>query len=370
MVLHRSVSETAAGLDADAGSYESLMGPLVRDWDEIADLVLGPPRLPRHPLSAARFARHGLVSASLLCRRFRGERARALLAGMAAHSMLPLNRPPTAAFALVLLGLGHSVGWPVARGGSQAITEAMAGYLRSLGGVIELEREVSSMADLPPADKVLFDVTPRQLLAIAGDELPSGYRAGLSRFRYGPGVFKLDYALSGPVPWLAEECRRATTVHLGGSFEQIAAAERIASGGGHSPRPVRAGRPAEPDRPDSRPRRAPHAVGVLPCPQRQRRGHERRGGGADRALRARLSRSGAGAARCAGRPRWRPRTPTTSAATSTAALGDLRQVLARPVPRISPYTTPNPRIFLCSSSTPPGGGVHGMCGYHAARAAL
>ena len=156
---------------------------------------------------------------------------------MAAHSMLPLNRPPTAAFALVLLGLGHSVGWPVARGGSQAITEAMAGYLRSLGGVIELEREVSSMADLPPADKVLFDVTPRQLLAIAGDELPSGYRAGLSRFRYGPGVFKLDYALSGPVPWLAEECRRATTVHLGGSFEQIAAAERIASGGGHSPRP-------------------------------------------------------------------------------------------------------------------------------------
>ncbi len=369
VVLHRSVAETAAGLGADARSYESLMGPLVRDWDEIADLVLGPPRLPRHPLSAARFARHGLVSASLLARRFRGERARALLAGMAAHSMLPLNRPPTAAFALVLLGLGHSVGWPVARGGSQAITEAMAGYLRSLGGVIELEHEVSSMADLPPADKLLFDVTPRQLLAIAGDELPSGYRAALSRFRYGPGVFKLDYALSGPVPWLAEECRRATTVHLGGSFEQIAAAERIASGGGHSPRPyVLVAQQSLID-----PTRAPEGRHTLwaYC-------HVPNGSEVDMsdAVEGQIERFAPGfrdlvlARAVRGPAEMEAENPNYIGGDINGGLGDLRQVLARPVPRISPYTTPNPRIFLCSSSTPPGGGVHGMCGYHAARAAL
>ena len=288
---------------------------------------------------------------------------------MAAHSMLPLNRPPTAAFALVLLGLGHSVGWPVARGGSQAITEAMAGYLRSLGGVIELEHEVGSMGDLPPAGKVLFDVTPRQLLAIAGDELPSGYRAGLSRFRYGPGVFKLDYALSGPVPWLAEECRRATTVHLGGSFEQIAAAERIASAGGHSPRPyVLVAQQSLID-----PTRAPDGHHTLwaYC-------HVPNGSRVDMsdAVEGQIERFAPGfrdlvlARAVRGPAEMEAENPNYVGGDINGGLGDLRQVLARPMPRVSPYTTPNPRIFLCSSSTPPGGGVHGMCGYHAARAAL
>jgi phytoene dehydrogenase-like protein len=369
VALHRSVAETAAGLGVDAGSYAALMGPLVRDWDEIADLVLGPLRPPRHPLSAARFGLHGLVSASFLVRRFRGDRARALLGGMAAHSMLPLNQPPTAAFALVLLALGHTVGWPVARGGSQSITEAMAAYLRSLGGVIELGREVRSMADLPPTDRVLFDVTPRQLLAIAGDELPSRYRAQLGRFRYGPGVFKLDFALSGPVPWIAAECRRATTVHLGGSFEQIAAAERIASHGGHSPRPfVLVAQQSLID-----PTRAPEGRHTLwaYC-------HVPNGSTVDmtEAIETQIERFAPGfgelvLARAARGPaEIEADNPNYVGGDINGGLGNLRQVLARPAVRVSPYTTPNPRIFLCSSSTPPGGGVHGMCGHHAARRVL
>jgi phytoene dehydrogenase-like protein len=346
VVLRRSVAETAAGLGTDAGSYASLMGPLVRDWDEIAELVLGPLRPPRHPLSAARFGLHGLVSASFLARRFKGERARALFGGMAAHSMLPLNQPPTAAFALVLLALGHTVGWPVARGGSQSITEAMAAYLRSLGGVIELGHEVRSMADIPPADRVLFDVTPRQLLAIAGGELPSRYRAELGRYRYGPGVFKLDYALSAPVPWIAPECRRATTVHLGGSFEQIAAAERIASSGGHSPRPfVLVAQQSLID-----PTRAPQGNHTLwaYC-------HVPNGSALDMTepIEAQIERFAPG-------------------------FGEL--VLARAARGTAEIEAENPNyiggdingglIFLCSSSTPPGGGVHGMCGHHAARRVL
>ncbi len=368
-VLHRSVADTASGLGGDGGAYASLMGPLVRDWDEIAELVLGPLRAPRHPLSAARFGVPGLISASLLARRFRGDGARALLAGMAAHSMLPLNRPPTAAFALVLLGLGHTVGWPVVRGGSQAITDAMAEYLRSLGGVIELGREVRSMADVPAAGVVLFDVTPRQLLGIAGDQLPSRYRAALARFRYGPGVFKLDYALSGPVPWIAEECRRATTVHLGGSFEQIAAAERIASTGGHSPRPfVLVAQQSLID-----PTRAPQGHHTLwaYC-------HVPNGSDVDMtdAIEGQIERFAPGfgelvlARSARGPAEVEADNPNYIGGDINGGLGNLRQVLARPVLRRSPYTTPNPRIFLCSSSTPPGGGVHGMCGYHAARAVL
>ncbi len=369
VALHRSVRETAAGLGVDAGSYAALMEPLVRDWDEIGELVLGPARPPRHPLSAARFGLHGLVSASLLARRFNGDRARGLLAGMAAHSMLPLSRPPTAAFALVLLALGHRVGWPVARGGSAAITTAMAGYLESLGGVIELNREVGSMADLPPADQVLFDVTPRQLLGIAGDELPARYRAALARFRYGPGVYKLDYALDGPVPWLADECRRATTVHLGGTFEQVAAAERIAAGGGHAPRPfVLVAQQSLID-----PSRAPTGKHTLWAYCHVPNGSEM---DMSDAIERQIERFAPGfrdlvlARAVRGPAEMEAENPNYIGGDINGGLGDLRQVLIRPALRRSPYTTPNPRIFLCSSSTPPGGGVHGMCGYHAARAAL
>ena len=288
---------------------------------------------------------------------------------MGAHSMRPLDRPPTAAFALVLLALGHAAGWPVARGGSQAVTEAMAAYLRSLGGEIRLGEEVRSPADLPRSRAVLFDVTPRQLVAICGAQLPRRYRAALGRYRYGPGVFKVDYALSAPVPWLAEECRRAGTVHLGGTLAEIAAAEAAVARGGHPQRPyVLVAQQSLVD-----PTRAPagrHTLWAY-C-------HVPNGSAVDMtaAIEAQIERFAPGfgdvvlARSTRGPAALEAENPNYVGGDINGGAADLRQVLARPVMRLSPYATPNRRFFLCSSSTPPGGGVHGMCGYHAARAAL
>ena len=233
VALHRSLAETAAGLGADGRAYERLLGPLVRDWDELAGLLLGPPlRPPRHPLPAARFAALGLRSVSgLTRRRFGGDPARALLAGNAAHSMRPLTAPGTGAFALLLVMLAHAVGWPVAAGGSRAVSGAMASLLRSLGGEIETGRPVTSLRELPPARAVLLDVTPRALLRIAAGGSRAATARALERFRYGPGVFKVDYALHEPVPWTAAECRRAGTVHVGGTLAELAASEaQVAAG--------------------------------------------------------------------------------------------------------------------------------------------
>jgi phytoene dehydrogenase-like protein len=288
---------------------------------------------------------------------------------MAAHSMSPLSAPPTTAFALVLLALGHAVGWPVARGGSQAITEAMRAYLESLGGTVETGREIRSLADVPEAAAVLFDTTPRQLAAICGEELPRRYRRALGRFRYGPGVFKLDYALSGPVPWSAEPCRSAGTVHLGGTLEEIALSEQTVSQGGHSDRPyVLVAQQSLVD-----PGRAPEGCHTLwaYC-------HVPNGSTVDMtaAIERQLERFAPGfselvLARAARGPAaLEADNPNYIGGDINGGLANLRQVLARPVLRANPYATPNPRLFLCSSSTPPGGGVHGMCGYHAARAVL
>jgi phytoene dehydrogenase-like protein len=368
-VLRRSLDETAEGLGVDAGAYRALVGPFAGDWDRVAEIVLGPPRPPRHPALAARFALSGRRPVAKAAKGFQSPGGRALLGGMAAHSMLPLTASPTTAFALVLLALGHAAGWPVARGGSQAITEGMRGYLESLGGSVETEREIRSLSDLPASAAVLFDTTPRQLAAICGEELPRRYRAALGRYRYGPGVFKLDYALSGPVPWTAEACRSAGTVHLGGTFEEIAASELAVSRGATTDRPyVLVAQQSLVD-----PFRAPagHHTLWAYC-------HVPNGSTADLtpAIEAQIERFAPGfselvlARSARGPAELEADNPNYIGGDINGGLANLRQVLARPVLSACPYATPNPRLYLCSSSTPPGGGVHGMCGYHAARAVL
>jgi phytoene dehydrogenase-like protein len=369
-VLHRSLDETAAELGRDGAAYDALMRPFAEGWDDLAPTVLGAPRPPRHPLLAARFARAGVRGvAGLATARFRSDAARALLGGMGAHSFRALHRAPTAAFALVLLALGHAAGWPVARGGSQAIADAMAAYLRSLGGEIRTGVEVRSLDDLPEARALLFDVAPRQLLAICGDALPGRYARALRRYRYGAGAFKVDYALSEPVPWTAEAARRAGTVHLGGTLPELAASEATVAAGGHPERPfVLVAQQSLVD-----PGRAPagrHTLWAY-C-------HVPNGSRVDMtaAVERQIERFAPGfrdvvlerAVR--GPADLEAENPNYVGGDINGGAADLRQVLARPAARITPYATPNPRIFLCSSSTPPGGGVHGMCGYHGARAAL
>jgi phytoene dehydrogenase-like protein len=370
VALHRSLAETADGLGVDAAAYCRLMDPLVDDLDVLLDDLVGPLRLPAHPRAAIGFGLAGLRSARGLARsRFTGERARALLAGNAAHSMQPLDRPATAAFALILLMLGHGAGWPAAVGGSQAIADSMASLLRSLGGEIETGTEVRSLAELRDARCVLFDLTPRQILAITGDALPLRYRRALARFRLGPGVFKLDYALAGPVPWTAPECRRAGTVHLGGTFAEIALSEDAVARGAHPQRPyVLVAQQSTFDA-----TRAPSGAHTLwaYC-------HVPNGSPVDMsaAIEDQIERFAPGfreliRARHAMGPReLEARNANYLGGDINGGAATLRQLWARPALRPVPYATPDPRLFICSSSTPPGGGVHGMCGFYAARAAL
>jgi phytoene dehydrogenase-like protein len=366
----RSVDETAALLGEDAGRYRKLMAPLVARHEALTEDLLGPLSRPHHPAALARFSLRAGLPASVVARRsFRGEKARGLFAGLSAHSMLPLTRTPSAAFGFFLGFLAHAVGWPLARGGSQAIADGLAGYLRSLGGGVETGRRVSALAELGDAAPVLLDVTPRQLLALAGDSLPSGYRRGLSRFRYGPGAFKVDWALGGPIPWRAEECARAATVHLGGTLEEIVASEAEPWRGGVAERPfVLLAQQSLFD-----PSRAPDGKHTAWAYCHVPNGWD---GDATEFIEAQVERFAPGfRERILGRSRMG--TAALEAHDANYIGGDinggaatLRQVLARPVARISPYATPIPGVFLCSSSTPPGGGVHGMCGVHAAAAAL
>ncbi|MGH2850424.1 MAG: phytoene desaturase family protein, partial [Solirubrobacteraceae bacterium] len=370
--LHRGIEQTADALGRDGASYRRLFGGFARNWDELAEFVLAPPRPPtRAPLTATRFSALAVAPAApFLHARFRTEAARALFAGAAAHAMRPLSAPGTTAFGLVLLTLAHACGWPVARRGSGAIAGAMRAHLEALGGTVEVGREVTSLAELPPSRAVLFDVTPRQLLAICGDgELPRRYRRALGAYRYGPGVFKVDWALSGPVPWTAEACRHAGTVHLGGRLAEIAAAESEIARGGHPQRPyVLISQPSLVD-----PARAPAGRHTLwgYC-------HVPNGSTTDMtgAIERQIERFAPGfgdlvlARATRGPAELEAENPNYVGGDIAGGLASLRQVLARPVIRRNPYATPNPRVFICSSATPPGGGVHGMCGYHAARAAL
>lgn len=369
-VLERSITATAAGLGRDGGAYRRLIGPIVRDWERIAPAILGPLRPPRHPVALARFGARGIWPARLLGEViFREAPARGLLAGLAAHSCLPLERPPTAAIGLVLAALGHTVGWPIPRGGAQRIADAMAAYLRAIGGEIATGRRVERLDDLPEAKAVLCDITPRQLISLAGNRLPSDYRRALDRYRYGPGVFKMDWALSGPIPWRAGACKRAGTVHLGGTMAEVATSERAPWRGRHSERPyVLLSQPSLFD--ETRAPTGAHTVWAY-C-------HVPNGSTVDMqgAIEAQIERFAPGfRARILARSAMGP--AAMEAYNANLVGGDvnggavtLGQLFTRPTVRWDPYATPADGIYICSSSTPPGGGVHGMCGYHAARSAL
>jgi phytoene dehydrogenase-like protein len=370
VMLERQLEATAEALGPDAAAYRALMGPLVRHWQALVDDVLGPLRLPRHPVLLARFARHALWPArTLAVRWFRTEPARALVAGLAAHSVLPLERPPTAAFGLILAAAAHAHGWPVARGGSQRLADALVAYLRRRGGEVVTGAPVRSLEELPPARAILCDLAPRHLLQLAGSRLPRRYARQLARFHYGPGVFKVDWALDGPIPWTAAACARAGTVHVGGTLEDIARAERMVWEGRLPERPfVLVTQPSVCD-----PTRAPAG-----CHTAWGYCHVPNGSDADLTdrIEAQIERFAPGFCRriLARHTRSAVQLEQDNAnhigGDITGGSQTLWQLLARPAARWNPYTTPVPGLYLCSASTPPGGGVHGMCGVHAARAAL
>ena len=369
-VLLRSIDATVEGLGEDGAAWDQNIGWVARRWDDLAPTILGPLlRVPRHPVTLAGFGARGLLPTTLAGRRFRTDEARALLAGCAAHSFLPLTRPFTTAMSLPLLASVHVTGWPVARGGSQSIPDAMEARLVELGATIETGRPVRSMADVPDARAVLFDVTPRQLPQICGDALPSRYRDRLARFRYGPGVFKLDYALSEPVPWANEAARRAGCLHLGGTLEEIAAAELDVAKGRHPRRPfMLVGQQSLID-----PSRAPEGQHTLwaycHVPARSTLDMTE-------AMDAQIERFAPGfrdvvlARHTADSSFFEAYNPNVIGGDIAGGAHAGTQLLLRPGLGLHPYRTPNPKVFSCSSSNPPGGGVHGMCGLHAAEAAL
>jgi phytoene dehydrogenase-like protein len=369
VVLCRSIDDTTAGLGGDGQAYRKLFAPLVANSATLLDATLRPLLPPHHPLALARFGLHGMRSArGLATAKFRGERARALFAGIAAHSVIPLEAPFSASFALVLGMLGHTVGWPFPRGGSQAIADALAGYLESLGGEIVTSHRVSSPADLPTGNLVFFDTSPRQLLQIGGDVLPSGYRRKLTSYRYGPAAFKIDWALDGPIPWRAAECAEAATVHLGGTLDEIAASERAAAQGVESPEPfVLLAQPSLFDATRAPPGK--HTAWAY-C-------HVPNGSTADMTMRIeqQVERFAPGfRARILARSVLPPAELQRHDANYiggdvVGGSNEMRQILVRPV-AFNPYTIPVKGWYLCSASTPPGGGVHGMSGFNAAQAAL
>jgi phytoene dehydrogenase-like protein len=368
VIVERSVEATAQGLGKDADSYVRLMKPFVENWNTLAESLLAPVRIPRRPFSAARFALNTFRSASGLAHRlFQREPARALFAGMAAHSMLPLEWRPSAAFGLVLGITAHAVGWPVPRGGSQKIADSLVALLRSLGGEVITGFEVKSLDQLPQARAILCDLTPRQLLRIAGDRLTPTFRSALEAYRYGPGVCKVDWALNGPIPWRAPECCRAGTVHLGGTLSEIAVSERAVWQGRHAERPFVL--LAQPSLFDSARAPAGKHTAWAYC-------HVPNGSNTDMTaqIEDQVERFAPGF-----RDLILDRHTMTSADLDrhnpNLVGGDIGgganvwlQLFLRPTVRL--YRTSSRGLYLCSASTPPGGGVHGMCGYFAAQAAL
>ena len=368
-VLLRSLDETASHLGRDGKNYKKLIGPLVSSWPSIVKDVLSPLGIPRKPVAYAKFGLDAILSAQAISKRFSTLKARGLWAGMAAHSLLPLTNLSTAAIGMVLATIGHLGGWPIPIGGSQRIANALASYFTSIGGKIATNFYVSSLDQLPTSKAILFDITPRQLLKIAGHKFSSIYKWQLNRYRYGMGVFKMDWALDGPVPFTAEECRRAGTVHLGNSFEEIARSEHMAWRGHHSDKPfVLLAQQSLFD--SSRAPSGKHTAWAY-C-------HVPNGSTRDMSeiIEKQIERFA---------PGFRERILSRHVLNSqqleeynsnyiggdiNGGAIDIFQLFTRPALRSSPYRTSAKGMYICSASTPPGGGVHGMCGYNAAKRAL
>ncbi len=369
-VLYRDVYETAQGLGSDSRAWRLLMRRLVEDWPLVLPQLLGPVlNVPRHPLVLGRFGLRGLQPATWLTRLFATEEAAALFGGCAAHAMLPLSRPLTSAFGLMLAGSAHAGGWPVAVGGSQAVADALVARLRELGGDVRTNMMVRSMADLPAHRVALFDTNPAQLASIAGDELPASYRSRLRRFRHGPGSFKIDYALDGAVPWENEACRRAGTVHVVGTFNELVAAEADVAAGRMPPRPlVLVVQSSLFD-----PTRAPAGKHTLWAYAHVPHGYT---GDATSAIESQIERFAPGfrdlvLARHTSSPAdLQTYNPNYVGGDIAGGAHNGVQLIFRPTVALRSYVTPNPALLLCSASTPPGAGVHGMCGWHAAGKAL
>ena len=368
VVLERDLADARKSLGVDGGTWEQLMRPFVERWRDFAPQILRPVSFfPEHPFLMARFGLSGFRSAQTIAGRFESERTRALFAGLAAHSFLALDEPLSGAFGMLMAIPAHAVGWPIPGGGAQSLTNALCCHLATLGGTVRTSSRVERLTDLPDYDLILCDLTPRQLLKISRDRLSEPYKKLLGRFRYGPGVFKVDYALNAPIPWKASECLRAATVHLGGSYEEIAASERTMRDGHHADRPfVLLVQPTLFD-----PVRAPagkHTVWAY-C-------HVPNGSQFDMLakLEDQIERFAPGFRECV--LARRVLMPADLEAMDANLVGgdvqgglvDISHFLFRPT--WSHYSTSAKNIFLCSASTPPGGGVHGMCGYHAAKMAL
>ena len=367
--LYHSITETAAAFGVDEQAYLKLLKPIVHDWPGMAADILGPLGFPKHPLAMARFGLKGLTAATTLVKRFKTDQARGLFAGMAAHAIQPLSNLDTSAAGLVLLATGHLQGWPIPKGGSISIANALAGYFISIGGKIQTGEYISSLKQLPSAHAVLFDVTPQQLLQIAGHQFSALYKWQLSRYRYGMGVFKVDWALDGTIPFTAAECWQAGTIHLGNTFEEIAASELATSIGYHPEKPfVLLAQQSVFDH-----TRAPggkHTVwgychvpngSTVDMTDRIENQVERFAPGFKERILARHVMN---------TRQMQAYNPNYIGGDINGGVLDIGQLFTRPALRWSPYRTSARGLYICSSSTPPGGGVHGMCGYHAAKRAL
>ncbi len=370
-VLEHSIERTSATLPPDERAYVDVFAPLVRNAGKLVREILAPPaHVPHHPWALARFGIKAIQSAETFNRRhFKGDRARSLFAGIAGHASIPLHLRPTAAFGLLLGMLGHSNGWPIVRGGSQKLSDALASHLHSLGGRTVTGTPINSLDELPSARAILLDITPRQLLKLAGDRFPPSYRWELQKYQYGPGVFKMDWALNSPIPWKAKQCGRAATVHIAGSADEIIAAEVAVDNGRCPERPfVLLAQQSLFD-----PSRAPqgHHTAWGYC-------HVPRGSKIDMSERieSQIERFAPGFRDCVvSRHIMTPAdfeqyNSNYIGGDITGGIQTILQIVARPSLRLRPYSTPADDLFICSSSTPPGGAVHGMCGFYAARTAL